>query len=104
MLNDATIADAKMLGLDHIVDCLTTNCDGAEIGLCPEYAPPALSEAISRCTLIIAKGMANFESLFERSDLPRLRTLWQQNVSRLLMKRVSRSVPRSHCSGHKYSK
>ncbi|HNX18515.1 MAG TPA: ARMT1-like domain-containing protein [Methanoregula sp.] len=70
MLNDATLEDAKMLGLDHIVDCLTTNCDGAEIGLCPEEAPPALKNAISRCTLIIAKGMANFESLFERTDLP----------------------------------
>jgi uncharacterized protein with ATP-grasp and redox domains len=70
MLNDATLADAKMLGLDRIVDCLTTNCTGAEIGLCTEEAPPVLSEAISRCTLIIAKGMANFESLFERNDLP----------------------------------
>jgi uncharacterized protein with ATP-grasp and redox domains len=70
MLNDATIADAKMLGLDRIVDCLTTNCDGAEIGFCPEDAPPSLSDAISHCTLIIAKGMANFESLFERNDLP----------------------------------
>ena len=70
MLNDATLADAKMLGLDRIVDCLTTNCDGAEIGFCPEDAPPVLSEAIFRSTLIIAKGMANFESLFERNDLP----------------------------------
>ncbi|HNX18210.1 MAG TPA: ARMT1-like domain-containing protein [Methanoregula sp.] len=70
MLNDATLEDAKMLGLDRIVDCLTTNSDSAEIGLCPKEAPPALSDAISRCTLIIAKGMANFESLFERNDLP----------------------------------
>lgn len=70
MLNDATLADAKMLGLDRIVDCLTTNGTGAEIGLCPEEAPLALMDAISRCTLIIAKGMANFESLFERKDLP----------------------------------
>jgi hypothetical protein len=59
-----------MLGLDRIVDCLTTNCNGAEIGLCPKETPPALTKAISRCTLIIAKGMANFESLFERNDLP----------------------------------
>ncbi len=70
VLNDATLEDAKMLGLDHIVDCLTTNCEGGEIGLCLEEATPALSDAISRCTLIIAKGMANFESLFERTDLP----------------------------------
>ncbi|MDD1701998.1 MAG: ARMT1-like domain-containing protein [Methanoregula sp.] len=70
MLNDATLADAKLLGLDRIVDCLTTNSNVPEIGICPENAPLELQEAISRCTLIIAKGMANFESLFERTDLP----------------------------------
>lgn len=70
MLNDATLDDAKMLGLDRIVDCLTTNSASPEIGLCPEEAPPVLTEALSKCTLVIAKGMANFESLFERNDLP----------------------------------
>ena len=69
-LNDATLEDAKMLGLDRMVDCLTTNCEGAEIGLCPEDAPPVLKAALARCTVVIAKGMANFESLFERRDLP----------------------------------
>jgi hypothetical protein len=70
MLNDATLEDARGLGLDRIVDCLTTNSSEPEIGLCPETAPPALKEAISSCTIIMAKGMANFESLFERPDLP----------------------------------
>ncbi|MFZ0006014.1 MAG: ARMT1-like domain-containing protein [Methanoregula sp.] len=70
VLNDATLEDAHRLGLDRIVDCLTTNCEVGEIGFCPENAPPVLSDAISRCTLIIAKGMANFEALFERNDLP----------------------------------
>lgn len=70
MLNDATLNDANALGLDRIVDCLTINSTGAGIGLCPEEAPQALSDAIAGCTLIIAKGMANFESLFERNDLP----------------------------------
>lgn len=69
-LNDATLEDARMLGLDCIADCLTTNSATAEIGLCPEDAPPDLREALSRCTLVMAKGMANFESLFERNDLP----------------------------------
>ena len=69
-LNDATLEDARMLGLDRIADCLTTNSTTTEIGLCPEDAPPDLREALSRCTLVIAKGMANFESLFERNDLP----------------------------------
>jgi len=69
-LNDATLSDAHKLGLDHIVDLLTTNSTKAEIGLCPEEAPSDLIRAIQECTLIIAKGMANFESLFERDDLP----------------------------------
>ncbi|WP_292369533.1 damage-control phosphatase ARMT1 family protein [Methanoregula sp. UBA64] len=69
-LNDATLEDARELGLDRIVDCLTTNSTKAEIGLCLEEAPPELTRAIKDCTLIIAKGMANFESLFERDDLP----------------------------------
>ncbi|HVP97181.1 damage-control phosphatase ARMT1 family protein [Methanoregula sp.] len=69
-LNDATLEDTKMLGLDRMVDSLTTNCESAEIGLCPEEAPLALRDALARCTVVIAKGMANFESLFERCDLP----------------------------------
>jgi len=69
-LNDATLEDAQMLGLDRIVDCLTTNGTIPEIGLSPEEAPPDLKNALSHCTLVIAKGMANFESLFERSELP----------------------------------
>ena len=60
MLNDATLDDAKMLGLDRIVDCLTTNCESAEIGICPEEATPALSEAISRCTADHRKGNGKF--------------------------------------------
>ena len=69
-LNDATLEDARELGLDHIADCLTTNCTAAEIGFCFEETTPVLKDALSRCTLVIAKGMANFESLFERSDMP----------------------------------
>ncbi|MFA5211843.1 MAG: ARMT1-like domain-containing protein [Methanoregula sp.] len=70
ILNDATLKDARMLGLDRIVDLLTTNGDRGEIGICLEDIPPDLTDAISRCTLIIAKGMGNFESLFELADLP----------------------------------
>lgn len=69
-LNDATLDDARALGLDRIADVLTANSTKAEIGLSPEEAPLELSNAIADCTLIIAKGMANFESLFERIDLP----------------------------------
>jgi len=70
ILNDATLQDARDLGLDAITDKLTTTGGGAEIGICREMIPDDLRDAISRCTIIIAKGMANFESLSERDNLP----------------------------------
>ncbi len=69
-LNDATLQDAWDLNLDFIVDCLTTTGGGAEIGIDMEKIPDDLRSAIKRCTIIIAKGMANFESLSEMDKLP----------------------------------
>ena len=69
-LNDATLQDAWDLNLDFIVDCLTTNGAGPEIGISMENIPDDLRSAIKRCTIIIAKGMANFESLSEMDNLP----------------------------------
>lgn len=71
ILNDATIEDAIALGLDRRADMLTTTTDGiAELGLNRDLAPPALTGALDRATLVIAKGMANYESLSEDRDLP----------------------------------
>jgi len=71
ILNDATIEDAVALGLDRRVDVLTTTTDGiAELGLNRDLAPPALADALDRATLVIAKGMANYESLSDEGDLP----------------------------------
>ena len=71
ILNDATIEDAVALGLDRRADVLTTTTDGiAELGLNRDIAPPALTDALDRATLIIAKGMANYESLSDEHDLP----------------------------------
>jgi uncharacterized protein with ATP-grasp and redox domains len=69
-LNDATLQDAWDLNLDFIVDCLTTTGGGAEIGICMANIPDDLKRAMRSCTIIIAKGMANFESLSEMNDLP----------------------------------
>jgi uncharacterized protein with ATP-grasp and redox domains len=69
-LNDATLEDAYELGLDRIVATLTTNGGGAEIGICLEYIPDDLKVALDKCTIIIAKGMANYESLSEMQNLP----------------------------------
>ena len=63
ILNDATMEDAIRFGFDRVADCLTTTGGGAEIGLDMDKMPAALSRAIDDCTIIIAKGMANYESL-----------------------------------------
>jgi uncharacterized protein with ATP-grasp and redox domains len=70
ILNDATLQEAHELGLDSLVDHLTTTGGGAEIGISLDNIPHDLREAISRCTIIIAKGMANFESLSGMDNLP----------------------------------
>lgn len=71
ILNDATMEDAVALGLDRRVDLLTTTTDGiAELGLNRELIPPPLADALDRATLVIAKGMANYESLSDARDFP----------------------------------
>jgi uncharacterized protein with ATP-grasp and redox domains len=70
ILNDATLKDAQEMGLDTLVDQITTTGGGPEIGISMENIPVELRDAIARCTIIIAKGMANFESLSEMDNLP----------------------------------
>jgi hypothetical protein len=70
ILNDATLSDAQELDLDTLVDRITTTGGGAEIGICRENIPEDLREAFEKCTIIIAKGMANYESLSEMNNLP----------------------------------
>jgi damage-control phosphatase, subfamily I len=70
ILNDATLEDARALGIDRIAECLTTTGGGCEIGVPLDRIPPELARAIARADLIIAKGMANYESLSEYDDLP----------------------------------
>ncbi|MDK2975200.1 MAG: damage-control phosphatase, subfamily [Methanofollis sp.] len=71
ILNDATIEDAHALDLDRIVDRLTTTTRGErELGVNPPLLPDDLALALDRCTLVVAKGMANYESLIDLSDFP----------------------------------
>jgi uncharacterized protein with ATP-grasp and redox domains len=69
ILNDATLTDARALGLDTLVDTLTTTGSG-DVGIALEKVPHALSSALRDATLVIAKGMANYEALNEETDLP----------------------------------
>ena len=71
IINDATREDAHTAGIDTLCDLLLTNTHGiAELGYNPDLAPRELLKAIESATLIIAKGMANYESLTEIEGLP----------------------------------
>jgi hypothetical protein len=69
ILNDATLAEARELGLSRFATLTTTGC-GCEIGVRPECMPDVLAEAFAECTLVISKGMANYESLSVLPGLP----------------------------------
>ncbi|MDD1672118.1 MAG: ARMT1-like domain-containing protein, partial [Methanomicrobiales archaeon] len=52
-----------------MVDLLTTTGSG-DVGITLGKIPLELNRALDECTLIIAKGMANYESLSEVPGLP----------------------------------
>ncbi|MCX6693348.1 MAG: ARMT1-like domain-containing protein [Methanomicrobiales archaeon] len=70
ILNDVTYREAEDLGLARFVNTITTIGGGAEIGMVMARIPNVLRRAIASCTLIIAKGMANYEALTEIPGLP----------------------------------
>ncbi|WP_298665506.1 DUF89 domain-containing protein [uncultured Methanofollis sp.] len=71
ILNDATMEDALALGLDTVVDRVTaTTCGERELGVNLSLIPDDVADALGRCSLVIAKGMANYEALTEYDDLP----------------------------------
>jgi hypothetical protein len=70
ILNDATLSDARSLGMDTLVDTLTTTGSG-DVGIALEKIPSDLASALENATLLIAKGMANYEALNEENgNLP----------------------------------
>ena len=70
ILNDATMEDAIRLGLDKQVTRLLTTGAGVEHGVRFDLMSDDLLHALDRCSLIISKGMANYESLREEQGLP----------------------------------
>jgi len=69
ILNDVTMKEVKELGLDKMVDMVLTTGSNA-IGLCLQEAPPELVEALGKASLIISKGMANYETMSEYNYRP----------------------------------
>lgn len=70
ILNDATLDEARDAGIEEVADHLTTTGGGAELGINLDLIPADLKDAIRQATLIISKGLANYESLSDYTGLP----------------------------------
>jgi len=64
ILTDATADDLKDTGMDRVFDSWSTTGQFA-VGIDLDRIPEELEQALRKADLIIAKGMANFESLSE---------------------------------------
>jgi damage-control phosphatase, subfamily I len=69
ILTDATIEDVWESGLDKVADRVITTGSNA-IGIKLDEIPAELRDILPRASLIIAKGMANYEMLSEYSFKP----------------------------------
>ena len=69
ILTDATIEDVWEFGLDKVADRVVTTGSNA-IGIKLDEIPATLRDMLPRASLIIAKGMANYEMLSEYSFKP----------------------------------
>ncbi|MFA4935726.1 MAG: ARMT1-like domain-containing protein [Candidatus Methanoperedens sp.] len=69
ILNDVTMKEALELGIDKKVDRVLTTGSNA-IGVCLKEAPRELVEALGEASLIISKGMANYETMSEYDFKP----------------------------------
>lgn len=69
ILNDVTMEEVEELGIDKMVDRLLTTGSNA-IGVCLQEAPPELVEALRSASLVISKGMANYETMSEYDFRP----------------------------------
>jgi uncharacterized protein with ATP-grasp and redox domains len=70
ILNDATLTEAFGLGIDREADLLMTGGAGNELGIRFDLMPTRLLHEFDTASLVISKGMANYESLREYCDLP----------------------------------
>lgn len=68
LVNDATMMDAKEVGMDQLVKVIDNGCDGQGTIL-PMCSPEFLDE-FDKADLIISKGQANFETLNHLKDKP----------------------------------
>jgi uncharacterized protein with ATP-grasp and redox domains len=63
IINDATTADALMVGADRAARVITTG--GSDLGVNRDNCSEEFLEALAKADIVIAKGHANFETLNE---------------------------------------
>jgi hypothetical protein len=61
VLNDATLADAREVGMDELVEVIDNGSDAP--GTILADCSPSFQERFNQADLIIAKGQGNFETL-----------------------------------------
>ena len=69
IISDATMEDAKLAGVDKIANEVLTNGKGA-IGIMEDELPLITLERLEDADVIIAKGMANYESMSDSRFKP----------------------------------
>lgn len=69
ILSDATLTDAAEIGLSEVATTIITTEDFA-VGIPLHPLPPTLATALDTTDLVLAKGMANYESFSELTVRP----------------------------------
>ena len=77
MLNDVTLKEAYEIGLEKVADAVYSGGGGALLGTHPQAFSDDVKAAVSEATLLIAKGLANYESMTEYE--------WDKPVAYLMM-------------------
>jgi len=70
-LNDATLSEAKMVGLDRIMPVLENGIDGPLPGTITARCSSEVRDLLQRADLVISKGGGNFDTLEEERHLKR---------------------------------
>jgi uncharacterized protein with ATP-grasp and redox domains len=70
-LNDATLAEAKMVGIDQITSVLENGIDGPLPGTITSRCSSEVRGLLQRADLIVSKGGGNFDTLEEEKHLKR---------------------------------
>jgi uncharacterized protein with ATP-grasp and redox domains len=78
-LNDATLVEAKSIGMDKIVKVIENGIDGPLPGTVLSRCSHEVNDFLSRSDLIISKGGGNFDTLDEE------RKHLQKKISFLLL-------------------